>query len=358
MARKKLVFSIAGGTLLLLVVASVIFIGITKQKIEMQVTDQLDQAILQAQLEDVVSYETINISSLQGQLEINGIKYDDDIYLLTADSIIVEMPVKEILSLAKNPENTEITDVSIQLKGLNFVDESQNLTFNQDEWTMMFLGNIHTGLFSERRDEILTEYDPGISMISIESSGSRFMTPMGDMSLGNFQFESKGDLKLSNVELADSSGDYSSLYTSLESVSFIFSDYAFVLVDEIRDELLMRVSMLFGPLPFLEDPENWKIEEFALSGGITQGQAEVRDVTLKTNWIDIHANTSIGVSDNLEPIPPLDIQVSVNEYTESLRSLFEMMAYQLAESELPEGKSFTFNFTISDVDSVPKIVIK
>ena len=357
MTNKSILIYILGGLLILLVAAGSIGIIVINSRAETMLKDRLDQAIVQANLEGVLSYEDVKVSGLKGRVGINGVVFDDGTLGLNAETVGISLPVGEALKLVQDPDHAVITDLSISVNGLNVKDSSQELDYETDQLNVQFQGNLPLELFSADFGNLPADLNPGIKMLNFEVDGSQALSPVGTMKFGHLIFETTGDIALSDLEKAGMASDYISLLKLLEGVKIDFSDYSFDLDEEVRSSMFMGVTMFFGPMPFLEDPENWKIDSFILEGGVSGNSAGIENYVLKTNWIDMKGNASIGISE-LGPQPPLKAEVYVDDYLEDLRPLLEMFAYQIAQAELPEGNSFTFRVSVPDEQSMPEIVFE
>ncbi|MFZ7134709.1 MAG: hypothetical protein ACOWWR_20375 [Eubacteriales bacterium] len=358
MSKKTLILGIALGALAVIVVAFFIIISFLNNRAEEEISEKVDQAIIESRLDGILSYKNIDVSSVKGTIEVEGISFNDPDLSFDADSVSVKLPVSEVMSLVKKPDDTIITDIFVQINGLNLTDTAQEISLAQNKWELRFQGNIHTGYFGDTPEVVPEDFDPKISFISINSTGTTLKSSIGEMKLGKTGFEAKGNFRLADIEEASLSDEYSSLIKKMEAVSISFSGYTLDLEDEMKESILMSLNMLFGPVPFLEDPRNWEITDFRLEGGLKDEKAEIRDLSLKTNWIDFKGSASMGLDESLQPLPPLDIQLNIKEYADGLRSILEMFAYELVGQELPEENSLSFHLMLPDLDSDPEITIE
>ncbi len=294
---------IALGFLVLVIVIFVILTGILNNRAEEEISITVDQAIIENELDGIFSYKNIDVSSVKGTVEVEGISFNDTVFNFEADTVSLKLPVNEVMSLVNNPDDMIINDFSVQTNGLNITDTAQGISLSQNKWELEFQGNIHTGYFCCTPEVVPEDFDPNISLISINSTGTTLKSSIGEMKLEKTGFETKGNLRLSDIKEASFSGEYSSIIKKIEDVSISFSGFTIDLEDEMRESILMSLNMLFRPVPFFKDPGNWEIADFRLEGGLKNARAEIRDFALKTNWIDFKDSASMVFDEFLQPIP-------------------------------------------------------
>ena len=363
MARRGLIIggSIASGAVIIAVVAVVIALNIVNNRAEGQVNQQLEQAIEQSPMAEALSYKSVDVQSARGTVEISGIKFQDEGSMMSADTVAVQLPRGEALALARNPQNATITDVELRASGFTLSGENEEIAFDVEELGLQFQGSVPAALFSTDNPEAVMENtDPGVTSVSMSASGYSFEFPddTGSMTLGGYDFEAKGDLNMSDLMKANMEGNYASLLWKVESVSVELSDFGIELTEAAREEMLTELETTVGPMPLLEAPENWKVESMAISGGMTDEGIELSNVSGKSNLIEFEGSGSMGLSSQMEPLPPLEIQLDVADYQDDFRPFFEMMAQQIAQSELPDGNSFEFSLSVPDEASTPEITLE
>jgi len=119
--------------------------------------------------------------------------------------------------------------------------------------------------------------------------------------------------------------------------------------------MFLRLEWRFGQALFFGLPAetpSWDHSE------VNERRVQVSSLSGTSNFLEFEASGAVGLSDELLPAPPLEIDLEVNHYDQELRPFFQMLAQQIAMCPLPEGDSFSFNMAMADTEGMPEITLE
>ena len=236
---------------------------------EDQVRAQLDDTLAESGMTDVLTYESVSADTLRGRVAVEGIVFEEDGVTLDIDSTTLQLPRSEALALARNPEDTTLTDVSLRASALKLSDEAGEFSFSMDELGADFKGSVPTALFSEEHAESVNPADLMVNTVAFTAAGASLGLPQenGTLSLANYSLEVSGEVSAAHLANAvDTQSAMAALLQNPISLSLELAELAMDLNDTARTELLDQLRMVIGPMPLLENPDNWRIHSMALAG--------------------------------------------------------------------------------------------
>jgi hypothetical protein len=356
MKSKKKVALIASAIVVVVVVIAVVSINLVNKSVEKQLVIKLDNQIKNSDYADNLTYKDLKVKAQNGSFIVKDIKFIDENFMVTIDSAAVKMPIKEAISLAKDSTNTMLTDISIEMSGIEALDQAETVSYGQENLTVKFKGHINTRLFDSQYTPENIDADLGVKQISLNVKDIKYISPIGKMDLQNFAFNVDADLRPS-VFGGNSFNKKYSMLQSLDMVSFNLENYSFEAAQNVSDSLSMLSYMYLGEDAFVKNQENWKIMKCSSNIDVTDNQIVVNNLDLVTNWINMNTEASVSIEPEFKTFTPLNMNINLKEYSSELRPLFEGFIGNLTEDKIPEG-SFSLNLVQSDEGSFPKISIK
>ena len=430
--KKLLGILVAIGVLVVVIV--VVAIPIINNQASTLLSDTLKDQIALQGLEGNVAYDSITVDSLKGSVIVQGLTVQDFNFVdkIRIGEVIATVPVKDIVSLARSPEDGVISDVHLAITGVEMAMKIEDVDVSLDLDTSevqingrldmnfienLLIGRVETGipqvdlirlsvdngklkssdvsvsmgsLLSEMGTVLNSDNEPvnnfqlsmaNVSM-DVDTGGEKTNTILVDryetqvqgqvildllegLASGNLEIDTslvdsvnmnlEGG-ELITPELSMSVGSFTANLDGLDSVLALIesnpaivpefsgemklADYTLVLNDELREEFLSELEKTVGPLPFLRDPESWKVDTLQMKLSLENGEAELSDLACNTDWLDISGSSSLSFSEDMQPSPPFEADIRVAEYPEALRPLLEMTAFLLG-TDLPKDNSFT-----------------
>ena len=363
MTRKKLTIgiSIAVAVVVIIAVGAIVTLNVIDSRAEAQVRAQMDDALAESGMTDVLTYESVSVDSLRGRVAVEGIVFEEDGVTLNIDSATLQLPRSEALALAQNPEDATLTDISFRASAVKLSDEANEVSFTMDELGADFKGSVPIALFSEEQAESVNPADLMVNSSAFTAAGASLSLPQenGSLSLADYSLEVSGEVSAADFANAeDTQSAMAALLRNPISFSFELAELAMNLNETARTDLLIQLRMVFGPVPLLENPDNWRINSMSLVGETSDTGVQVSSLSGASNFLEFEASGALGLSDDLRPAPPLDVNLEVSRYDEELRPLFEVLAQQIARSSLPQGDSFSLNIAMADRQGVPDISLE
>ena len=274
---------------------------------------------------------------------------------ITASSVEIKLPMSEALSLAKNPNDSIITDLKVNIKGMNFTSKSDGTKLEQSDLSLVFKGKVNTKIFSE--DIVPTDEDFLIEQIELKNNDVVFSSDIGVISFKDFSLGLSGNIKASDfIKDYDEIG-YFALMDIVSRINLNFEGFKYEAEQEIRQGLTMMAYMFLGEVSFIGNQENWAINKLALDAGIDGNTISIDSLDLATNWIDFGINASFNLDETLESFTPLNFTLNMNEYIDDIKPFLEMFIGEMTTDKLPEGK-FALSVSMENMDSMPEIKLE
>ncbi len=303
------------------------------------VLDLLDMIATGESKIDRANIDSMSMNFKDGEIHINDGTSDDKGNINLGNFTVA-------MKTVKNENNESISDFQISM-----TDAQMDGEIDGDD-IFLSLGRYGTRVQGHVILDILDEFTTGYSdvdivrldSISMDLESAKLIAPELSMSVGSIM------ANLDGVESVLALMEYTPVVAPGFSGEMKVDDYTLVLNDELLEEFLSDLEMTFGPLPFLRDPESWKVDNLQMKLSLENGKAELSDLALNTGWLDISGSSSIGFSKEMKPIPPFKADLRVAQFPEDLRPLLGMMTAVLFQTELPNTNSFTVqinNNTIS-----------
>ncbi|QEN05208.1 hypothetical protein EW093_10960 [Thiospirochaeta perfilievii] len=263
--------------------------------------------------------------------------------------------MSEALSLAKDPNNSIISDLKVNIKGMNFTSKSDGTKLEQGDMSIVFKGKINTKIFD--MDAAPTDDDFLIEKIELKNNNVIFTSAIGVMSFDDFSMGIDGNIKASDLEKDYDELGYIALMDIFKKVSLNFEGFKYEADQEIRQSLTMMAYMFLGEVSFIGNQENWAINKLALDAGKDDSTITIDSLDLATNWIDFRINASFNIDQSLESFTPLNFKLNMNDYIEDLQPFIEMFIGEMTTETLPDGK-FALSVSMKDMESMPEVKLE
>lgn len=353
-SKKSWVLLISG--IVMIAVLAVIIISVTNWYLERHVTALLDEQIVENNLKNVVSYGDVQVQAHRGSLQINSIEFLDEDITLSIGSTALHLPLGQLFALAMRPQNTTLTDISIHLSSIKGIDEYTSLTIEQERADLTFKGSLNTKVFFEDSSSEPIEDDTRLQELSMDLVGLRLITPIGVMALQSYSLDIEGDF-LPSAFIKDLQTNPSAyLVQALDKASFRLEQFTVELDEDIREMAEFLASLYLGRSSYLGDAGNWRIEKLSFDADSSDTTVSLSNVECIAAWIHMGAEASFSLEEPFDTITPLEITVTMYEYIDELRPLFELFVKEMSQSNLPTG-TFSVTFYLRDSDSLPEITI-
>ncbi|MCY1151680.1 MAG: hypothetical protein PQJ49_02645 [Sphaerochaetaceae bacterium] len=349
--KKRVIITII--VILSLVAIGIIAINVTNNIAEEQIASLLDEWGDENQEEYNFSYDSVAVDATKGLLTVNGMKLLDSETKLDIEAFAIDIPLSQAISLAQNPYNTELTDVKVAIKGIKFSDNDDIFNIEQSEMKVHFTGNINTKI-SDSGYEI-KDSDFIINSLGMENNDVVFNSTMGTMSFDDLSFEAKGNFNLYNFD--NESENLMVFMDIVDDASLNFEGFKYDAEQQIRESISMIAYMFLGDVSFIGNPENWAIDKLSLLLDVDENKLSINDLSLETNWIDFNIQANTTIDELTESYTPLFFKLSINDYIDDLRPIFEMISSEISDEELPEGK-FSLSLFMENENSYPDVKIE
>ncbi len=351
--KKRVIVGII--VILSLVVIGVIALNVTNNRAEKQIISLLDEWIEENQLEYSLSYNDVMVYTTQGLLTINGIKVFDSGVKLNIDSLDIEIPFLKALNLYRNPYNSQLTDIKITIKGMNYSDILNSFSIEQPEMKVHFYGNINTKIYNSEYEPIDSDFI--INALDIENADIIVKSSIGTMSFEDLSFEAKGNLNPYDFVKENDKANIMTFKDVFEEMSLNLTGFEYTAKQEIRESISMLAYMFLGELSFIGNQENWAIDNLSLQVDVEGEKLLLSNLSLKTNWIDLNSQAYVTINDLSESYTPLYFKLSINDYIDDLRPFFEMIASEITDEVLTEGK-FSLSVVMENENSFPEVKLE
>ena len=362
MTRRSLIIGGSAGALFLVVaaIAVVVVLNTVNQQAAEAVRSQVEAAIAESPMNDFLSVGEIGVRAAHGRIDIADVVFQDGNTSFRVDTLTVLLPRNEALALSRNPDEATLTDAKIVVAGIDLRNRRGNTSFTFDELTVQIQGQVPTALFGDNPQEVLDNPENGIRSIAVDLRGFSFAFPegAGSIDLKSSSFGAQGDLRFANLAEGGMAGGYASVLRQLKSISFELSDLGLVLTEAVREEMTAGIEGMVGPMPLLREPGILQIGSLRLASAVTDNTIEISEFSASSMLMDFAGTAFVSLAPDLQPIPPLNVTLSVSQYHEELRPLFSVLAQQVAMTELPDGSSFNFAVSIADMNSTPVITLE
>ncbi len=355
MKSKKSIGIIVIAVVLALAVIGVVALNVINSKVEEQIVSLLDEKIKENQLEDTLKYNEVVVAATKGFITINGLEFMDEETDLSIDSIELQIPNSEALKLAQDSSNANISDLKINLIGMNFSDKDGDIKLGQDKLFAHFKGNINTKIFNA--DDVPTDLDFTVNTLEMENSGVILTSDIGVISFSDLSIRAKGNLKASDFNKDYDELGYIGLIDIFDKINLNFEGFKYEAEQEIRQGLSMMAYMFLGEVSFIGNQENWAIDKLALEAGVEENTVSISNLELVTNWIDFNINASVTIDEALESFIPFNLKLRMNDYVGDLRPFFEMFTAEMTDEMLPEG-NFALSFSMENENSYPEVKLE
>ena len=211
------------------------------------------------------------------------------------------------------------------------------------EKTSLSLGRSGIQVEGQKILDLLDEFatgDSGVDTVAVDTIRMDFeraalIAPELSMSIGSFM------ATLDGVESVLALRKNNSAITPQLHGEVNLNDYILDLDGELLEGFLADLEMTVGPVPFLRDPESWKVDNLQGKLSLENEKAKFSDLALTTSWLDISGSSSLGFSKGFVPSPPFEADIRVAQYPEELRPLLEIMTVVLFDTNLPKDNAFT-----------------
>lgn len=338
-----------------IVLVGIVTINIVNTKAESQIASVIENSIKSNEMEDTFTYSDINVSSTKGSITLRDVNLSNDEMDITVSSVEIKLPMNEALSLAKNPDNSMITDLKVNIKGMNLISKSDGTKFEQGDLSIVFKGKVNTKIFN---DEIIpTDDDFLIENIELKNHNVMFSSDIGVMSFDDLSLGMVGNIKASDFTKDYDEIGYITLMEIFSSLKVNFEGFKYEAEQEIRQGLTMMAYMFLGEVSFIGNQENWAVSKLTLDAGIDGNTISIQSLDLATNWIDFDINASFNLDETLESFTPLNFKLNMNEYIDDLQPFLEMFIGEMTTDEMPEGK-FALSVSMDDMDSLPEVKLE
>lgn len=351
--KKGIVISLS--IIVAILLTGVIALNIVNSKAEDQVISALEDSLVENGLDGKLKYSDIKVSSLNGSMTLNNIEIADDEVDILVDSVKVQLPMSEALGIARNPDDAVLTNLKVNISGLELKNKTDGTNLTQGDFSMVFKGSIKTKIFSE--DIIPSDDDFLINTLEFSNDNVVLTSEIGEMSFDNFNFGLFGNIKASDFEQDFADTGYKALLNLLNRVTLNFQGFKFIANQEVRESLSMLGYMYLGDVSFMGNDENWAIDRLSLDSVIDGSNLSIESLDLVTSWIDFDINASFNIDDTLESITPFNIQLNMNNYIAELKPLLEMFIGQMTGDNLPDD-NFSLNIAMEDMNSYPEVTIE
>lgn len=306
-------------------------------------------------IDDNIKYEELSVSALKGTLLFNGLEFTEENNVLGLDYIEFKIPLGNVISLVKDVNNGTITNIKITIRGVKISNQLDSYNYEQDSLMANIKGKISTKIFTEGTNTQNT--DLLLNGLEMDNNGVQFISENGNIDIDNLYFDLKGNLDFRDFEYKLENEGYGVLKDIFESLSLNFQGFKYEADDKMIQSLTMMAYMFLGDVSIIQDEKNWEVDKLLLELQQTENTLIVDELDLVTNWIDLNVNGLVTLDEDLESFTPLQINVTMNDYIDDLRPLFEMVASGLSEDLLPVGP-FVLNISIEDDNSYPLVKIK
>ncbi len=164
---KKLLIVLISIAVLVVVIAVVAIPVVNKQASTMLSDTLKDQIALQG-LEETLTYDSIMVDSTHGTVSVQGITVQNipNVSKVTIDTVMATIPVMEIISFARSPEEGIISDVHLTISGVGMAMSVEGADFLLDLGTseiqvngrldMDFIENILSGTVDPKLPQVET----------------------------------------------------------------------------------------------------------------------------------------------------------------------------------------------------------
>lgn len=286
-------------------------------------------------IKDKVNLELIKVNLKDGEFHIND-KATNNKGSVSIGSLSSKMSTEE----GENDEtisdlNIAITDASIdaffdddailfQTEGFNTQVQGKNII---DILDALVMGNVIS-------NKVL------LDSMSLDIDDAQFISPVFSMNVKSL---------MTNLEGVESVIEFMQYNADVDPKlfgQFKVNNFYFDIDDGLIDETLLGVEMIFGPIAFVRDPQNWRVDNLDLKLALENWNADLKDISLKSSWLDISGSTSIKLSKEFEILPPFSADIRVAKFPEELRPILGLMALLVFQTELPSTNAFTA--TIND----------
>ena len=338
-----------------IVLVGIVTINVVNTKAESQITSVIEENLKNNEMDDVFKYGDIKVSSTKGSITLSDVDLSNEDMNISASSVEIKLPINEAINLVKNPDNSMITDLKVNIKGVNLISKSDGTKFKQGDLSIVFKGKVNTKIFN---DEIIpTDDDFLIEKIELKNSDVIFSSDIGVMSFEDFSLGMVGNIKASDFTRDYDEIGYMALLNIFSKLNLNFEGFKYEAEQEIRQGLSMMAYMFLGEVSFIGNQENWAINKLALDIDIDGNTISIQSLDLVTNWIDFGINASFNLDETLESFTPLNFKLNMNEYIDDLQPFFEMFIGEMTTDEMPEGK-FSLSVSMEDMDSLPEVKLE
>lgn len=344
---------IAGAVIVVVAVVGIILTRRVETVVEDELTTLIDELIEESGLEEILTYSELEVNTAKGALTVNDLSFTDEGMNMAIDTLNIELPPKDAISIAVNPENADITDLKVTVHGMSLTDEAEGITVTQDMGSSQFIGSINTRIFDENYTPEDSDFQ--VERLTLENSGVSIKSDAGVISIESIALNIDTELKASDVE-GELDG-FVTLINIFKNISLKTSGISFDAVQDVKDTVTMSAYMFLGDGSLVEDDKNWAIEKFNMETESENNVLNLKQLELLANWIDLDMNASFTIDEELENFLPLNIELNFNDYIETLRPTMNMFVSQMVGKELPEG-SFSVNVSMNEGDGFPLIEVE
>lgn len=284
--KSGIILGVVGAVVVLIAVVAVVGLSIVNNRAETEVTRNVDETLRAAGMSETVTYDSINVQSGRGTVRIHGLRMEDPSQptRIRADSVSLQIPPTEALTLVQNPGNAEISNAKLTVSGM--------------------------------------EMDvPETAMALSMNSG---------------EMELRGRL---NQQLAG--GNPMVLLQQLDAIDLSADGIAF----EPGPAMLAQLQMQ-GGATWIADEENRRIEEINLSSAISPEGIEITNLDFTSPFLTAAGSSSLGINQMMQPVPEA-MDYRVEEIAPELRQQFTMFASMMGMTVPAEGP-FSFTYRLDE----------
>lgn len=342
-------------------VVAVIAAGILNFRAEQAIAAQLETAVEQSPLADALAWSSVETRVARGTVALEDITFEDGDTRMRADRVSVQVPAGEAADLARDPLATTLSSASVVMQGVTISDDATGSASAIESGSFSFEGFVPLALFGDDPTALPADAEATITAISMDFKGVSMALPedTGELVLGEYRMDIDGNLDLMTLMAASAGGDPGAVLSQLRSVNTRIADVTMTMSDEARTQFGQMAAMFAGPMPFLEDPDMWQIAELSADMAFTASGVALDKLGLDTPFLELDGSVAVGLSPEMAPAPPLDVDLEIASFHEELRPMVGMMLASLPEpATIPAEGGFRFRMSIVDAVSPPEITVE
>jgi hypothetical protein len=353
MTRKNWIItaSIAGGIVVVAAIAVLVVLNTVNTRAEKQVREELDAAIAESPVAEALSYESLDVQSGRGRVTLRGVSLEEEGQAIAADTVSVRLPRGEAIALVRNPQDATITDITVEAANVESSSEIDGSSVRLATLGFSAQGNVPTALFGENPEAAMADATVRVSRVALHARGMTVSAPGREdaVSFGNLDVEARGQFGPEDL-----GSDPARMLESLESFSAELSEFAM----EPDQAFVEGLRSVVGRAPLLENPDNWKLASLAFKGEFTEEGLEVSTVSADSPLLAFEGRGAIGLTPELQPKPPLEVNLDVSRFHTDLRPMFQAIAQSMPTPvELPEENAFELNLSVGE-DGRPEVTLE